>query len=216
LVETNMMFFGKEKARQDGMVYSTRTNLKAKLVSSHSVMSLPEQNELESLRHLDPQAIGAIYDRYFSEVYRFVRYRLNDEHMAEDIASDVFVRLLEAVKTGRGPQTNLKAWLLATASHIVTDHLRKAYRRPESELPETMPDGTPDLSNDYEKLEREQHLKNAMTTLTDEQQYVVTLRFNQGYSLEETAVLMNKNANAVKQLQFRALAALNRALGDMP
>ena len=198
------------------MVYSPLTNPYVRLVSPHPVMSLPEQNELVSLKHLDPQAIGAIYDRYFSEVYRFVRYRLNDEHVAEDIASDVFVRLLEAVKTGRGPQTNLKAWLLATASHIVTDHLRKTYRRPESDLPETMPDGTPEPSQEYEKLERERRLKSAMTTLTDEQQYVVTLRFNQGYSLEETACLMKKNVNSVKQLQFRALAALNRALGDMP
>jgi RNA polymerase sigma-70 factor, ECF subfamily len=197
------------------MVYLPTKIAQKKLVPSLS-MSLPDQNELETLRHLDPQTIGAVYDRYFSEVYRFVRYRLSDEHTAEDIASDVFVRLLEAVKTGRGPQTNLKAWLLATASHVVTDHLRKAYRRPESELSETVPDGAPDPSHDYEKLERERRLKNAMTTLTDEQQYVVTLRFNQGYSLEETAVLMNKNANAVKQLQFRALAALNRALGDMP
>ena len=196
------------------MVYSPLTNPFVKLIPSHSVMSLPEQNEVESLQCLDPQAIGAVYDRYFPEVYRFVRYRLSDEHIAEDIASDVFVRLLEAVKAGRGPQTNLKAWLLATAAHIVTDHLRKAYRRPESDLPETMPDGTPDPSQEYEKLERERRLKSAMTTLTDEQQYVVTLRFNQGYSLEETAALMNKNANAVKQLQFRALAALNRALGD--
>jgi RNA polymerase sigma-70 factor (ECF subfamily) len=198
------------------MVYLTITNPYARPVPTHPIMSLPKQNELESLKQLDPQAIGAVYDRYFPEVYRFVRYRLNDENTAEDIASDVFVRLLEAVKTGRGPQTNLKAWLLATASHIVTDHLRKAYRRPESELPETLPDGIPDPSQDYEKLERERRLKSAMSTLTDEQQYVVALRFNQGYSLEETADLMKKNVNAVKQLQFRALAALNRALGDMP
>jgi RNA polymerase sigma-70 factor, ECF subfamily len=198
------------------MVYSTLTILTGKSTSSHTAMSLPEQNELENLNRLEPQIVGAIYDRYFPEVYRFVRYRLSDEHVAEDIASDVFVRLLEAVESGRGPQTNLKAWLLATASHIVTDHLRKDYRRPESELPETMPDGAPDPSHDYEKLERERHLKSAMSCLTDEQQYVVTLRFNQGYSLEETACLMEKNVNSVKQLQFRALAALNRALGDMP
>jgi RNA polymerase sigma-70 factor, ECF subfamily len=196
------------------MVYLTLKNPYVELVSLPP-MPLPEQNELEGLQRLDPQAISAIYDRYFPEVYRFVRYRLNDEHAAEDIASDVFVRLLEASKSGRGPQTNLKAWLLATASHIVTDHLRKAYRRPESELPETLPDEAPDPSQDYEKLERERRLKSAMSTLTDEQQYVVTLRFNQGYSLEETAALMNKNANAVKQLQFRALAALNRALGEI-
>lgn len=197
------------------MVYLSTPKSYAKQAQLFS-MSLPDQNELAGLQRLDPQAISAVYDRYFPEVYRFVRYRLNDETLAEDIASDVFVRLLEASQAGRGPQTNLKAWLLATASHIVTDTLRKAYRRPESELPESLPDTTPGPSQDYEKLERERRLKGAMGTLTDEQQYVVTLRFNQGYSLEETAVLMKKNINSIKQLQFRALAALNRALGEMP
>jgi RNA polymerase sigma-70 factor (ECF subfamily) len=179
-------------------------------------MSSSEQNELEDLKRLDSQAISAVYDRYFSEVYRFVCYRLNDDHTAEDIASDVFVRLLEATRAGRGPHSNLKAWLLSTASHIVVDHLRKAYRRPESELPESMPDGAPELSRDYEKRESERHIKRALASLTEEQQYVITLRFNQGCSLEETADLMNKNVNSVKQLQFRALAALNRAISEMP
>jgi len=183
---------------------------------SHPIMSLSEQNELEDLKRLDSQTISAVNDRYFSEVYRFVCYRLNDDHTAEDIASDVFVRLLEATQAGRGPHSNLKAWLLATASHIVIDHLRKAYRRPEGELPESIPDGTPDISRNYEKQESERHIKNALVTLTEEQQLVITLRFNQGYSLEETADLMKKNVNSVKQLQFRALAALNRAISEMP
>lgn len=178
-------------------------------------MSMPETRELESLQRLDPQAISAVYDRYFPEVFKFVRYRLSDEHLAEDIASDVFIRLLEAIKAGRAPQTSLKAWLLGTASHIVTDHLRKTYRRPESELPETMPDLTPDPTQTYEHKDRERILKGALSSLTDEQQNVITLRFGQGYSLEETAALMKKNVNAIKQLQFRALAALNRAMGEI-
>jgi RNA polymerase sigma-70 factor, ECF subfamily len=195
------------------MVYSNDPDLRQGFL--HPIMALPAQNELEDLQRLDPQAISVAYDRYFPEVYRFVRYRLNDEHVAEDIASDVFVRLLEAVRAGRGPQTNLKAWLLATASHIVIDHLRKSYRRPESELPESLPDGIPGPSSDYEKKERDCRLKDAMITLTEEQQIVITLRFNQGYSLEETADVMRKNINSIKQLQFRALAALNRAMGEL-
>ena len=196
------------------MVYSI--NLTSEQELSHPAMSLPEQNELEDLKRLDPQAISAVYERYFPEVYRFVCYRLNDEHTAEDIASDVFVRLLEASQSGRGPQTNLKAWLLSTASHIVIDHLRKAYRRPEGDLRENLADRAPEPAQDYEKLERDWHVKKAVSTLTEEQQYVIALRFNQGYSLEETANLMRKNVNSVKQLQFRALAALNRAMGDKP
>lgn len=187
----------------------------SRLGFSKPIMVLPENNELDELRRLDPSAISKVYDRYFPEVYRFVRYRLNDEHVAEDIASDVFVRLLEASQSGRGPQTNLKSWLLSTASHIVIDHLRRNYRRPEDELPETMSDGTAAISVDYEIQERNNRIRVAMQTLTEEQQYVINLRFNQGYSLEETAEMMNKNINSVKQLQFRALAALNRAVGDV-
>ncbi len=198
----------------NAMVYSTNPTKEQGL--SQSTMSFSEENELEDLKRLDPQAVSAIYDRYFSEVYRFVCYRLNDEHIAEDIASDVFVRLLETTQAGRGPQTNLKSWLLSTASHIVIDHLRKAYRRPESELLESLKDGTPDPSQDFEVRESDRRIKRAIGTLTEEQQFVITLRFNQGYSLDETANLMNKNVNSVKQLQFRALAALNRTMSEMP
>ena len=62
-----------------------------------------EQGALNGLRKLDPQSIGAIYDQYFPEVHRFVRYRINDNAVAEDIASDVFVRLLEASQKRQGP-----------------------------------------------------------------------------------------------------------------
>jgi len=175
-----------------------------------------EPTELDGLRRLDPQGISVVFDRYYPEVFRFVRYRLGDDLVAEDIASEVFVRLLEAIRTNRGPQTNLKAWLLATASHIATDHMRKKYRRPTSELPETLPDLDTDPPGEYEKRERDRHLTHAMSLLTDEQQNVLALRFSQAYSLDETASLLKKNVNAIKQLQFRALAALHRALGDLP
>lgn len=171
-----------------------------------------EQTELDGLRRLDPQGISAVFDRYYPDVFRFVRYRLGDDLAAEDIASEVFVRLLEAVRTSRGPQTNLKAWLLATASHLTTDHMRKKYRRPITELPEMLPDGSTDLPFDYEKKERGRRLAQAISLLTEEQQNVLALRFTQAYSLDETASMLKKNVNAIKQLQFRALAALNRAM----
>ncbi len=83
------------------------------------------QEELRSLRQFDSQAIGAVYDQYFSEVYRYVLYRIGDQTLAEDITSDAFIRLLETVQAGRAPHSNLKGWLIGTASHLVADHFRK-------------------------------------------------------------------------------------------
>ncbi len=54
----------------------------------------------------------------------------------------------------------------------------------------------------------------ALIQLTEDQQQVLALRFGQGYSLEETAAVMKKQINAVKALQFRALNALQRKIGD--
>lgn len=174
-----------------------------------------EQGALNGLWNLDSHSIGAVYDKYFPEVYRYVRYRVNDDAVAEDIASDVFVRLLEAVQKGRGPQTNLKGWLIVTASNVVNDHLRRRYRRPTEELKDSMPDLNTSVHAEVDLREQNRAVQTAYVQLTDEQQHVLALRFGQGYSLEETALHMKKNVNAIKALQFRALNMLQRLVGEV-
>jgi RNA polymerase sigma-70 factor (ECF subfamily) len=174
-----------------------------------------ERRALDGLQQLNSQAIGAIYDQYFSEVYRYVRYRINDDRTAEDIASDVFVRLLEASQKKQGPQTSLKGWLIATASHAVNDHLRRHYRRPVEALSESMADERPSIHSEIDLRERNRIVQSAYAQLTSEQQHVLALRFGQGYSIEETAAHLKKNINAVKALQFRALASLQRQIGEV-
>jgi RNA polymerase sigma-70 factor (ECF subfamily) len=188
-----------------------------KAANTTSPMPLTDAKfELQGLQKLDSQVIGAVYDRYFADVYRFVFYRLNDEQVAEDISSDVFARLLEALEKRRGPETNLKGWLLGTASHAVADYLRHAYRRPTEALSEMMPDAAAlSLTDEVDRREMVASLRLAYDRLTPEQQNVLALRFGDGVSLEETAAVMQKNVNAVKALQFRALAALQRLIGEV-
>jgi RNA polymerase sigma-70 factor (ECF subfamily) len=173
-------------------------------------------HELESLKKLDIQGIGAVYDRYFPDVYRFVFYRLNDEQVAEDISSDVFVRLMEAVNKSIGPRTNLKGWLLSTASHAVADYLRLTYRRPTEALSDGFADGfAASLTDEVDRREKVDAIRQAYTLLTPDQQNVLALRFGDGLSLDETAEVLQKNINAVKALQFRALQALQRNIGEV-
>lgn len=179
-------------------------------------MAQPDDSAaLSGLRKLDQQTISAVYDQHFSEVYRYVLYRIGDATVAEDIASDVFVRLLEAVQNGNSPQTNIKGWLIGTASHVVIDHMRRKYRRPEEEISDSEPDRSPSVAAEVDEREQNRVVNEAYEQLTPEQQHVLALRFGQGYSLEETAASMNKNVNAIKALQFRALAALQREVGKV-
>ena len=181
----------------------------------HNMSTYNEKQALKGLQKLDSQSAGAIYDQYFPEIYRYVRYRIDNDTVAEDIASDVFVRLLEAAEKNQGPQSSLKGWLIATASNAVNDHLRRQYRRPVEDLSESMPDDGLSVYAQVDLREQQQMVQNAYALLTHEQQDVLVLRFGQGYSLEETAAHMKKNINAIKALQFRALASLQRQIGEM-
>ncbi len=190
-------------------------SMASRRVAIYIMPATDTQQELDGLQKLDAQMIGAVYDQYFSEIYRYVRYRIGDPSSAEDIASEVFVRLLEAVQGGKSPKTSLKGWLIGTASHMVNDHLRRKYRRPEKELSDSMPDLGESIATEVDQREQNRAVNDAYAQLTPEQQDVLALRFGQGYSLDETAAFMNKNVNAVKALQFRALAALQREVGEV-
>jgi RNA polymerase sigma-70 factor (ECF subfamily) len=170
--------------------------------------------EIDRIRSLDTRSVGEIHDRYYPAVYRYARFRLGDDQHAEDLASEVFIRLIEAVQRGKGPRTSIQGWLMATASNLAADHYRRSYRYPHSELPEELPASGPLPDDLAARSELGGQLQQALASLTPDQQHVITLRFGAGLSLEETAASLGKEANAIKALQFRALAALRRTMGE--
>ncbi len=166
---------------------------------------------LADARELDSRALAAIHDRYYPDLYRYLLYRTNDEHTAEDLASEVFLRLLDVLHAGKPPSV-LKAWLFGVAGNLAADHFRRRSRRPQVALSDELPalDTDPELETGARLAAKE--VRNALHHLTDEQQQVLALRFGDGRSIDDTASLMQKSVTAVKQLQFRAVASLRRHL----
>ncbi len=176
---------------------------------------MPPEDTLTRARHLDASALSKIHDQYYPEVYRYVRFRVEDEQVSEDITAEVFLRLLDALHRQRGPLQNLRGWLLGTASNVVNDHLRKRYARKIESLDDEHP--VPDKQHpehSYEEAWQLKQLRAAIRKLTPEQQHVLALRFAEERSLEETASLMGKSVTAIKALQFRAMASLRRLMED--
>jgi RNA polymerase sigma-70 factor (ECF subfamily) len=176
-------------------------------------------SELDGLISLDPQIITAIHNQYYLDVYRFARFRVSDEVTAEDITGEVFTRLLEAVHKGLGPRKNIRGWLLKTTANIVNDHYRKVYNRPVED-PSEIHENSKDLfllAEDpvaiLDQAEQNRMVQSALEQITDAQKLVLTLRFANRLSLEETAYLMGKNVNTIKALQCRALTALRKKIG---
>jgi RNA polymerase sigma-70 factor (ECF subfamily) len=169
-----------------------------------------EKTLLTGLRGLDPQAITKIHETYFPPVYRYAHYRVGDDAVAEDLASETFIRLLEAVHAGREPHSSLRGWLMGTVSNLVNDYYRQVYNRSSEPLHEGLQASNGNPVSLSEQHSRQEILRSGLSRLTPDQQHVLALRFGSGCSLAETAEVMGKKPNAIKQLQFRALAALRR------
>lgn len=183
---------------------------------ARTLNQMPSEDTLIRAQRLDKSTLAMIHDRYYPDIYRYVRYRLNDEQTCEDIASEVFLRLLDALHRRRGPDQNLRGWLYGTASNLVNDHLRQRYTRQVDNI-DAEENHLTDESHPEENYEEgwvRQEVREAILELTPEQQHVLALRFSSERSLDETASIMGKTVSAVKALQFRAVASLRRLLAD--
>jgi RNA polymerase sigma-70 factor (ECF subfamily) len=173
-------------------------------------------NRAEELRLLgraqrgDRDAFAALYRANVQAIFRYILHRVGDAALAEDFTADVFVRALKSLATYEDQGKPLVAWLYRIAHARVVDHYRRVGRRPvEDDIDEGSEVAVqPDMDQSLLRRQMAQMLRQAITGLTDEQQQVVVLRFVEGCSLEDTAQVMGKNANAIKALQHRALRSL--------
>lgn len=176
---------------------------------------MSEDDLLNRARLFDHATLSALHDQLYPVIYRYVRFRLDDDQACEDITSEVFVRFLKALRQSDRVIEDIRAWMLGTASNLIHDYYRVKYRRPVENLEDHESLVSPLATESaIERRFTLEELRQAVRYLTLDQQNVLALRFSQELSIEETAKIVGKSVNAVKVLQFRALAALRRILAD--
>ncbi|HEY76952.1 MAG TPA: sigma-70 family RNA polymerase sigma factor [Thermoflexia bacterium] len=177
-----------------------------------SATSDEEARLIQRAKAGDPDAFAEIYDRYQPAIYRYIFYRIGDESTAEDLTSEVFVRLVERIDRFTYRGRPLLAWLYTIARNLVTDHYR------QSGSPQLLPleeglvadSGDPEEAADRALVQR--RLARAIARLTEDQRRVILLRFVEGMDTRSVAQVLGKPVGAVKALQHRALAAMRRIL----
>lgn len=177
-------------------------------------MSDVEHDLIVRAQQGDAAALSSIYDQYAEKIYIYFYHRLGDRQLAEDLAGDVFVRVVEAADTPRFADTSLSGWLYRIAHNRLVDYFRK--QREEVELFEGIPMQGEGPAAAAERQLAQDQLRQAMDVLTEDQRQVIVLRFGEGLTAREVAEIMGKRENAVWQLQHRALNGLRRALEGAP
>ena len=162
----------------------------------------------------DSEVIGELYERYNLDVFRYLFYRLGDRHAAEDLTSEVFLRMIRALRGYRSQNASFDAWLFQIARNLAVDHLRKMKVRNHVSLEEFMVAEKEEVDGTVERKLTSDKLVKALNRLNADQRDVLVLRFVNGMRLEQVAQTLNKSVDSIKGLQRRGLIALREILTD--
>ena len=164
---------------------------------------------LKSARQLDQSALADLTQNFYPVIFRYFFYRTRTREDAEDLTSEVFVRLVKSIKNQKG---NFAAWLFRIARNLLVDHYRKTAKSKMTSLDQIDAEFLVSLNEDKKAVLQADDIKLMLTHLTEDQKEIITLKFIEGYSNGEIAQILKKSIGAVKVMQFRALSRLRKIL----
>jgi RNA polymerase sigma-70 factor, ECF subfamily len=179
----------------------------------HELSSRELKDLVERGQRGDRDALEELYLLHFERIYSYLHMSVGNRHDAEDLTTQVFVKMLESIGRFRWRSAPFSAWLFRIAHNLAMDHFRASRRwQPEEDVPE--PEPPEESAAEEEALDAigRQSMLELIENLSHEQQQVLTLKFVFNFSNAEAATILDKTEGAIKSLQHRALASLQRRL----
>ena len=166
----------------------------------------------------DPRAFEALYRKYVAQVYSFALYELRDQHAAEDLTAQVFMRALAGLRNfheqAEAPASSFRVWLFQIARNALSNERRRLRRHPSAPLDAALElpaaDDVPATAAERDEL---REALSAIDRLPTERRRALVLRFVHEMNTREISQVLGRSEGATRVLIHRSLQALGRQLG---
>lgn len=165
----------------------------------------------------DVEAVGLLFDKHYRSMFRYFYARVGQRQQAEDLAGELFTRMVHHLPSFQPSGVPFRAWLFRIASNLTMDHFRVGNGKELAPLEQATVVAQPE-QNPVRQVERQmtsETLQATLETLVPEQRQVIILRFLAGLSLQETADVMERTLSAVKAMQHRGLKTMRATLAQV-
>lgn len=154
------------------------------------------------------EAFGQLFDLYSKPIYRYIYFKVNSQELAEDLASQAFLKVWEYISKGNKIKS-FKSFIYQTARNLVIDYYRS---REKEELPliyaeeeiEAEVKVDPDREIDQEILKR------ILDSLPTEQKEIIILRFIEDLSIKEISKIVDKSSGHVRVIIHRSIKEMRK------
>jgi len=180
---------------------------------------VPDRAWLERVRAREPVALGLFYDRYLDLVFGLAWRLLGDRTLAEDAASEVFLKVHRAADR-LDPTRDPAPWLATITTNVCRDVWRSGQYRMRRRAADVhdpaaaamLSSGRNDPEADTLSSERERLVQEALMALPEPLRTSIVLHDYQGLDHREVAEVLHIAHDAARKRYSRALAALEQRL----
>ncbi|WUH99624.1 sigma-70 family RNA polymerase sigma factor [Spirillospora sp. NBC_00431] len=176
----------------------------------------PEPSDAELISRVragDVSAYGTLYERHLAAARGLARH-LTGRDAADDAVQDAFTKILKVLKTGGGPDTGFRPYLLTAVRRTVYDRRRADRRVQHTDTIESFDPGVPFDDPAVRKLEHSM-IARAFRSLPARWQTALWHTEVEGAKPAEIAPLLGLTANAAAALTYRAREGLRQAYLQM-
>ena len=155
-----------------------------------------------------------LYQRWLSPVYRYFYFRNGNVKDAEDLTSQVFLKVYEELPNYH-ENGQFSAWLFKIVRNKAIDYFRSGTKEVSLEFIDPV-DETNDLLSRAVQSDEIRRLRRLIHSLAEDEQELIRLRFVVKLGYREIGVVLNRNEDAVRKTISRLLGADGKPNGGQP
>ena len=157
-------------------------------------------------------AFDKLYETLVDPIYRFVYFKVSHKELAQDLTSEVFIRVWKGLVSPEQKQVrHLRAYTYQIARSLVVDHYRQKAKHIEEPLEKALYHASAENLHEKVLIDLEsQEVFKYIRNLKESYQEVLVLKYVEEFSLTEIAPILDKSPVATRVLLHRAHKALKR------
>lgn len=175
-------------------------------------MDPKELSAIEACQAGTLERFDDLYQAYAEKIYRFIFFKVFQKETAEDITSEVFMKVLERIHQFDAKRGTFSAWIYRIARNAVIDHVRTNRASDDVEEHWTLTSSS-NVERDAETNIAFEKVQEALHLLKPEQREVVIMRLWDGLSHQEIADILGMTESNAKQIFSRTVRSLKDSLG---
>ena len=154
-----------------------------------------------------------IYLEYKEKVFRYVRGKVSNVADAEDVTSEIFLKIQTSLDSYDEEKATLSTWIYTITHNAVCNYYREQSKRALSLEENALCSDTDDgVMSEIENEILKENLAIALETLSEREQDIIVLYYYHEIPLRDIAIKMGITYTNAKFIKHNAIAKLRLAM----